>query len=218
MAFFDVGINVNVNIGQSVANVNSLIASMQRLQTMGNIGTQAAAGLNTLNQNLVQTGNTATQTGQKIAQMQNNLNTFASGGANANTVLSSLRTNMASTATSADALGNAASQLKTQFSSTVAPINQGGNALRQFSGQLQQTGTAMNNTATSGNRLAEIFRGNRGLVFGASAFFGTLTGIAFELQLVNDANGQVADSQGKLNQLMAEGKQGSAQYSQAQQA
>lgn len=104
------------------------------------------------------------------------------------------------------------------FQAGLAPIQQTGNALANLRGQLAQTNTGFVQTAASGNRFAELFRGNRGLIFGLSATFGTITGVVFELQLMDDANKQVADSQAAVNELIASGQQGTAQYQQAMQA
>jgi hypothetical protein len=218
LAFFDIGINVNVNIGPAVANVNSLIAALQKLQAMGNVGAQASVGLNSLNQSIANTNIAAQSLASKAPVLQNFFQVFTSGGQQAATTLAGMRNQFTATVAPVEQLGVVAGQLGTQFTATVAPIVTSQNALRQFSGQLQQTSVQFGNAERSGNRLAELFRGNRGLVFGLSSFFGTLTGIIFEMQLFDDANKQVAASQAQLNQLIAEGKTGSAQYSQAQQA
>jgi hypothetical protein len=100
----------------------------------------------------------------------------------------------------------------------VAPLTNLNSQLGTTTSGLNNVGGAATTSATGFGRLREMFTGNRGLVFGMSAFFGTLTGIAFELQLVGDANKQVAESQGQVNALIAAGKEGTGQYSQAVQA
>ena len=123
-------------------------------------------------------------------------------------------------------LGNTAAQTGSKFSAALAPITAiGGGPLNNLNSQLAGTtgglnnaGAAATNSATGFGRLREMFTGNRGLVFGLSATFGTITGVVFEMQLMTDASKQVADSQAVVNDLIAQGKQGTAQYSQAVQA
>jgi hypothetical protein len=133
---------------------------------------------------------------------------------------------VATTSAQMKILSPVVAQTSQSFSAGLAPSIAAGVApLSNLNAQLGTTATGLNNvggaattSATGFGRLREMFTGNRGLVFGMSAFFGTLTGIAFELQLVGDANKQVAQSQGVVNGLIAAGKEGTGQYSQAVQA
>ncbi len=98
------------------------------------------------------------------------------------------------------------------------PLNNLNAQLGTSSSGLTNLGNSATQSATGLGRLREIFSGNRGLVFGMSALFGTITGIVFEFQLMSDASKQVSDSQAVVNGLIAQGKQGTAQYQQALQA
>jgi hypothetical protein len=159
-----------------------------------------------------------TQVTQAIGPVVNLGNNIRNAATIAETNMTRLATASSRGAVSINELGIAGSRVVPSIQQLSGSLSQMNAGTQQVSTGLARVTTSMNQTQTSAGRLAELFRGNRGLVFGFSALFGTLTGIAFELQLVNDANAQVAESQGKLNQLVAEGKQGSQQYSQAQQA
>lgn len=213
MAFFDIGINVIIN-GIDVANsqINGLKSS---LATIPAAAQSTSNAVNNMNNSFRQTSVAA---GQAVGAEQNIANAMRSMFP----VIESNKTGMQQfglTISNMVPPMNQAAAATEKFSATlnqIKSVNLG--PLQQIPTTLGQTATSMDKTTNSGNRLAEIFRGNRGLVFGFSSFFGTLTGIAFELQLVSDAQGQVAESSARLNQLTQQGLQGSQQYSQAQQA
>lgn len=165
---------------------------------------QAAAGLQ-------QVGTASNQAAQ---QTQNTISIFNNLG----TRVSSLGQQFSATTAPVQTLSTGMNQLGITSQNTFQTIQAAGGPLNNLNSQLGQTSTAMDKTTTSGNKLVEIFRGNRGLVFGASALFGTLTGIVFEFQLVSDAQNQVSESTARLNELVAQGQQGTTQFSQAQQA
>jgi hypothetical protein len=122
--------------------------------------------------------------------------------------------------------GNVAQQTATKFSAGLAPavaavggpLNNLNANLAGTSGGLTNLGSSATQSATGLGRLRELFSGNRGLVFGMSALFGTITGIVFEFQLMADASKQVAESQAVVNDLIAKGQQGTGKYQQAVQA
>lgn len=216
MVNFPFGIDINYNPGNAITGLtqlnNLLIQGGTAVTNFSNSFAGAGGGFGNFESSV-------NRTTTSVGRMVQVFNSSGQQIANSARLLTPFNAALVQT-------GNIAQQTATKFSAGLAPaISTVGGPLNSLNSQLAGTSGALNNIGTSGGnaatglgRLRELFTGNRGLVFGASALFGTLTGIAFELQLVGDANNQVAQSQSVLNGLIAAGQQGSTQYSQAQQA
>jgi len=83
---------------------------------------------------------------------------------------------------------------------------------------MNKASKSIDQTSKSTQTLAERIKGSSGLIFAAGTMIGTITGVVFELNTMDDAQKQVADSQAKLTELENEGKKGTEEYSRAQQA
>ena len=167
----------------------------------------------------IQLSNGITPLGNLFTQLANNARAAATGITPLGNLLTGLEARMAATSS---AVTNTANVFRAGLSPSIAsiggPLNNLNSQLGNTSSGLANAGAAATSSATGFGRLREMFTGNRGLVFGLSATFGTITGVVFELQLMGDANKQVAESQAVVNELIAQGKEGTGQYQQAVQA
>ena len=183
MAFFDIGINVNVNLGQSVSSVNTFISSMQRLGQVGTQPTQQVAqGLQRIQAAAASTQTSLVQLTAGVSPLTNSFTQLETRMRAAETEAARfanvLRTNTLAPIHTLTAgmnqLGITATDAFGRIGNSLQRVTQSGNALTFLNNQLGQMSTQFIATERSGNRFAELFRGNRGLVFGLSVLSGPL--------------------------------------------
>ncbi len=221
MAFWDIGVNISVSASTAINQINSIITTFDRLKAisasplgnmLGPIAQQAGQAVTSINM-------LVGSLDKLRASSATPLGNFAQQLGQANQQVEVFSATVARLGTSAATAGNGFRALG-PIISTVA-----GGPLNSLNNQLAQTSTGLNNLGNAGagavskmGGLREMFTGNRGLVFGFSALFGTITGIVAEFQLYGDASSRVAAAQAQINALVASGQKGTGAYSQALQS
>jgi len=220
VAFASISTNANISLSDTELKMKAVSEAMTLLfggskQLEGGLNT-AALSIKTLGINaqgsapqIIALANSGKVAGDALINLRNQSQTAAQGFAPFVAGLNQVDISATKAATTFKA------GLAPALASGVGPLNSFGSQLGTASTGLNTLGNASDQATSRLGRLREIFSGNRGLVFGFSALFGTLTGIAFEYQLVADASSRVADAQAQVNALVAAGQKGTGAYNQA---